>query len=193
MTIMSDASCTTHSSSVLIREHALTLTLLVYLVDMADQGKPEILETAQQLGKDLDRLRQMSLSDLLRVTDQRLPIFELHVNSSSLRYSMMRQRTQSANESELEWFMRQQAPSALMLRLFGMNAASYRQYRAMYGIDGRPGRPRRIDTKTETKLLKDWRSFNRLDLKDRYRAVAEVNPDLGLDSIHALLEKELRQ
>ncbi len=172
-----------------VTEHTLTLTLLAYLVDRADRGQITQVVHDGLSPEDLDDLRHMPFGELLRVTDQQQAIFYLGVNRRLLRYCMMRQKHQNIAETDVLWFVRNGAPAVLAMQLFGVGANEFRDLRRAVGLDPRPGRPRRPDAATVVRLRKHWTSLsNRLSLAERYRALAEVEPDVPLGSIYAALE-----
>lgn len=178
------------ASSVPITVQALTLSILTYLIDRADRGEFDGL-----LGPldpaEIDRLRTLSVRELLGITDQQRPIVHISIDPRQLRGCMSRLRDRGDAETDQLWFIRRGAQQALMTEVFGTTEREYRALRRLAGVTDR-GRPAALKASLAADVRACWHDIETdgLSLIERYRLVGDAFPELALASLYAAIHDE---
>jgi hypothetical protein len=173
-----------------LETHAVALNLLLYLIDLADRGQPDILLSFLE-PSEIDDLRNLPVKDLLRTTDQGQPILRISLDPRQLRLCLQRLRSRDDSDADKLWFVRRGAPHVLMAELFGISERNFRALRRAAGGNAKPGRPAAMDAIVEAKVLARWRQFSpATTFIQRYRVIGEAFESLSFASLYSLLHDQ---
>lgn len=171
-----------------ITVHAITVNLLVYLLEKVDRSEGP----TPFVGLDPDELaalRNMSIADLCRVTDQGQPVLRVSVDPNQLRLCVARARMRDDVEATKRWFVERGTPQLLMQELYGTSTREFRALRSEVDISSRlGGRPRAVRAADVQRVRDFWAlQPSHLPLAERYRLVGEAFPNESIASLYGAI------
>ena len=178
----------TPDASYPITARAATLNILLYLVNLPDRND----SLATRLGlqaDDLAMLRNMSVQDICKLTDQGQPLVRISVDPRQLRLSLARARMRDDVEATKRWFIQRGTPHVLMQELYGTPIREFREMRTeLDATTVRPGRPRVLKSAQAERVRELWKQLgSRTDLIERYKRIGEAFPEHSIASLYGAI------
>jgi NAD-dependent DNA ligase len=142
----------------------LNIDLFIYAAKCMAQGDTIALQRAGLSFRDIPQLRQLSLSQLIAMSEQ----------GAELAAYLKRARGDSQRSELAQALMEQGAPRELMMALFRMSTRRYSAERMRLGVAGPRGRPMtaHMDAATEQAIWRLWVTLGN-ELDPRYLRNAE--------------------
>lgn len=172
-----------------IHDSQYVASILQHIADRADVADLDHLET-QLSPFTLNLLRQIPLSDLLRLAEQRPAFCSVCIDEPMLHLAINRLRALHSQQEEAMWFIRRGAPAAAMLELFGINETEYRRLRSVAGPETRRGRTPKLDSQQAGEVRRSWnRTRGSDDLVLRFHQLAENHPNIHVATLWAAIKE----
>lgn len=185
---MSKCASPEHEDSFPITAHAVTLNVLIYLVELAERGESALPLSGLHPG-ELAALRKMSVGDFSKLTDQGQPLLRVTVDPQQLRLCLARAKSRDDLETTKRWFVQRGTPHVLMQELYGTPIREFREMRSVIGMAARaPGRPRVLKAAHAHRVRIFWSQLgSQLSLVERYKRLGEAFPDDSMASLYGAL------
>lgn len=180
-------------AAVPINDAEFRFNVLRYLVCEVDAGQvPELLNYGLSM-EALEALRHCSMRDITRIAqDSSIPL-ELHIDSGKLTTAFQRLHTVMRERELLEYYVRHQMPSALLARLFKLNAKALREMRvALRGTaNDAQGRPSLPPLEAREAIHAAWEDIMRREHveRERYFALHQRFPDFTIAALWQVLNE----
>lgn len=171
-----------------ITAHAVTINVLLYLLDQAERGDPVAPLSGLQ-PEELAALRNMTVRDLCKVTDQRQPLLRVSIDPNQLRLCVARARMRDDVEATKRWFVQRGTPHVLMQELYGTPIREFRSLRDEVGISSRQGgRPRVMKAADARRVRELWAQLGpHVPIVERYKVIGESFPDDSIASLYGAI------
>ena len=169
-----------------VTEHTVTFNVLTYLIDCLDHGDSRLLACFEP--DELDALRNLSVRDVFRLTDQGRPLMHILIDPNEVRLCLTRMRQAGSADADRMYLIRRGIPSVLMAELYGTPLREFRDLRRLAGMSVRPGRPRVLKRAEATAVRNFWFGLpSRMPLPKRYRLLGEQFPDASIASLYGAI------
>lgn len=171
-----------------VTEHTVTFNVLTYLIDRLDHGDDDLLACFEP--EELDALRNLTVRDLFRLTDQGRPLVHILIDPNEVRLCLTRMRQAGSVDADRMWLIRRGIPQVLMSELYGTPQREFRDLRRLAGMSVKPGRPRVLRPTEARRVKAAWSQIDsRLPLPRRYRALGEAFPEISIASLYGALHQ----
>lgn len=134
----------------------LKTTLLAALIERLETGDIESLIALGIPAEDLESLRKLSASDLMRVASHRQLAITYQVQPLAISQALTALKVQSTYEAELEAFVAAGASLSMLRQLFRTDIDQVKTYREMLAPRKSPGRPSMPCAKTRDAIHAAW-------------------------------------
>ncbi len=138
------------------KESDLITAVLLYAIRCLAEGDYPALRTMNFGPKEIEALREMSISDLYRIESLRVHCLQIGLDRQIYWPMMDRLRQQRESEEMQQNLVAADAPLEMMNTLFGVSPREYSRMRRMLSVDPSVGRPPEPDEESTHKLWHTW-------------------------------------
>ncbi len=138
------------------KESDLVTAVLMYAIRCLAEGDYPALRRMRFGPKEIEALREMSLSDLYRVASLRAHCLEIRLDQQVYWPMMDHLQQQRESEETQQTLIAADAPLEMMQSLFGLSPREYSRMRRMLSVDPSVGRPPEPDEDSTHRLWHAW-------------------------------------
>ena len=160
------------------KESDLVIAVLMYAVRCLAEGDLAALRSMNFGPKEIEALREMSISDLYRVETLRAHCLKIALNRQIYWPMMDHLRQHRESEETQRSLIAVDAPQEMMQTLFGVGPREYSRLRRMLSVAPSVGRPQNPEEDESHKLWHAWEE------KGYDKDPEALTPDVYLD-LHA--------
>ncbi len=160
------------------KESDLVIAVLMYAVRCLAEGDLAALRSMDFGPKEIEALREMSISDLYRVETLRAHCLKIALNRQIYWPMMDHLRQHRESEETQRSLIAVDAPQEMMQTLFGVGPREYSRLRRMLSVAPSVGRPQNPEEDESHKLWHAWEE------KGYDKDPEALTPDVYLD-LHA--------
>lgn len=173
-----------------ITEHALTLNVLIYLLEACERNDARNPLAGLYPG-ERDALRRMSVREIGRLTDQGQPMLRVIVDAPQVRLCLKRAQMREDTEATKRWFVQRGTPQLLMQELYGTPVREFREMRNELGLTHcTRGRPKVLKAAQAHKVQVYWAQMStQLSPIERYKRLGEAFPEYSIASLYSALHE----
>ncbi|MEW7984630.1 MAG: DUF2857 domain-containing protein [Candidatus Thiodiazotropha endolucinida] len=164
------------------KESDLITAVLLYAIRCLAEGDYPALRTMNFGPREIEALREMSLSDLYRIESLRVHCLQIGLDRQSYWPMMDNLRQQRLSEETQQTLIAADAPLEMMQTLFGLGPREYSRMRRMLSVDPSVGRPPEPDEEGTHRLWHAWvdRAADQATGPLTPQAYLELQTDTGL-------------
>ena len=138
------------------KESDLVTAVLMYAIRCLAEGDYPALRNMNFGPREIEALRDMSLSDLYRVESLRVHCLQIGLDRQVYWPMMDHLRQQRESEETQQTLIAADAPLEMMQTLFGLGPREYSRMRRMLSVDPSVGRPPEPDEESTHRLWHAW-------------------------------------
>ncbi len=140
------------------KESDLVTAVLLYALRCLAEGDRVALRNMNFGPKEIEALREMSLSDIYRIESLRAHCLEITLNRQVYWPMIDHLTNQRESEETLQSLIAADAPQEMTQVLFGLNPRDYTRLRRTLSVDPSVGRPPEPDETSSNQLWQVWSS-----------------------------------
>lgn len=138
------------------KESDLVTAVLMYALRCLTEGDYPALRNMNFGPREIEALREMSLSDLYRIESLRGHCLQIALDRQVYWPMMNHLRQQRASEEAQQALIAEDAPLEMMQALFGLGPREYSRMRRMLSVAPSVGRPPEPDEESSHRLWHAW-------------------------------------
>ncbi len=138
------------------KESDLVTAVLMYAIRCLAEGDYPALRNMNFGPREIEALREMSLSDLYRIESLRVHCLRIGLDRQVYWPMMDHLRQQRESEETQQTLIAADAPLEMMQTLFGLGPREYSRMRRMLSVDPSVGRPPEPDEESTHRLWHAW-------------------------------------
>ncbi len=138
------------------KESDLVTAVLLYAIRCLAEGDYPALRGMNFGPREIEALREMSLSDLYRIESLRVHCLQIGLDRQIYWPMMDHLRQQRESEETQQTLIAADAPLEMMQFLFGLGPREYSRMRRMLSVDPSIGRPPELDEESTHRLWHAW-------------------------------------
>lgn len=169
----------------------LRFLALTMLLSRLEHGDLVALREAGMNDSQMQRLRTMRVSEMVRLCSIKSLKIGIAVDEGSLDHAMQMVHRISEELLLLEQFLARHAPLSMLTELFGVQSGDLALHRKILCKQPKRGRPALPDQDLRDRIHMQWHDLKRQDMHEaqRYLALSERFPELSMATLYAVVNE----
>jgi hypothetical protein len=168
--------------------------LLMHLIEQLERGDLPVLLEKGACPMAMDRLRNMSLSDVLHLASSGHPDIHFSIDESGFELGISTLERRKNEREDLIYFMQHGASQSMINDCFpATDPRVIQSFREMLKSDRKPGRVSLPDEDMRDAIHKTWHDLqamqDQLPLRARLRRLHEAHPQFTMDVLFATINE----
>lgn len=169
----------------------LRFLALAMLLSRLEHGDMAALRDAGMNDSQMQRLRTMPVSEMVRLCSIKTLKIGIAVDEDSLDHAMQMVHRISEEMRLLEQFLARHAPPSMLSELFGVQNSDLAMHREILCEQPKRGRPALPDHDLRDRIHMQWHELKRQDMNEaqRYLALSDQFPEISMAALYSVINE----
>lgn len=173
-------------------DESLRFLALTMLLSRLEHGDLAVLREAGMNDSQMQRLRNMPVSEMVRLCSIKTLKIGIAVDEASLDHAMQMVQRITEEMRMLEHFIARHAPVSMLEELFGIQGIDLAVHRKILCEQPKRGRPALPGHDVRDRIHMQWHELKRrqdMSEAQRYLALSELFPEVSMAALYAVVNE----